>query len=33
MAVDNFVAFKKLMQKRNKEMNEMAMAALGGSAP
>ena len=28
LAVDNFSAFKKLMQKRNKEMNEQAMQAM-----
>ena len=28
LAVDNFAAFKKLMQWRNKEMNQLAMKSL-----
>ena len=28
LAVDNFSAFKKLMQRRNKEMNQLAMRSL-----
>lgn len=32
-AVDNFVAFKKLMVKRNTELNEQAIRMLSGPTP
>jgi len=32
-AVDNFVAFKKLMVKRNTELNEQAIKMLSGAPP
>ena len=33
IAVDNFIAFKKLMIKRNQELNEQALQMLSGGGP